>query len=81
MRPDPEKLSAVRDYTTPICKKQVRAFLGLAGYYCRFVPHFQPLLSHLLNSQKVEIQIESSGLMIVKWHFQDQGNPCGSPST
>ena len=43
MRPDPEKLSAVRDYPTPISKKQVRAFLGLTGYYHHFVPHFSTI--------------------------------------
>ena len=34
---DPQKLKAVRDYPTPVSKKQVRGFLGLAGYCCHFV--------------------------------------------
>ena len=38
--PDPQKLDAVRNYPTPVSKRQVRAFLGLAGYYRCFVSHF-----------------------------------------
>ena len=58
--PDPQKLDAMRDYPTPVSKKQVRAFLGLAGYYCHFVSHFstiaEPLteLTKSRNSDKVK---------------------------
>lgn len=48
--PDPGKLSAIRDWPRPSDARDVRKFLGLAGYYRRFVPQFakvaQPL--HLL---------------------------------
>jgi hypothetical protein len=36
VRPEPSKLQAVKDFPTPTTKKEVRAFLGLTGYYCRF---------------------------------------------
>lgn len=32
-RPDPEKVAAVRDFTTPRTVKELQALLGLAGYY------------------------------------------------
>lgn len=40
VKPDPDKISAVLDWPVPNTIKQVRAFLGLAGYYRRFVSGF-----------------------------------------
>ena len=36
------KVRAVQEYTQPKTKKDVRAFLGLCGYYRRFVATLQP---------------------------------------
>lgn len=36
--PQNEKVAAIRDCPRPTIKKQVRAFLGLAGYYRCFIP-------------------------------------------
>ena len=58
VKPDPRKLEAVRDYPVPVSKKQVRALLGLAGYYRRLSHTSQPLLSYLLTSQEAGILIE-----------------------
>lgn len=40
VRPDPEKVSTVVDWPVPTTAKELKAFLGLAGYYRRFVPEF-----------------------------------------
>ena len=40
LEPDPGKVQAVKEYPQPETKKDVRAFLGLAGYYRRFIPNF-----------------------------------------
>ena len=34
---DPKKLSAIKDYPTPLKQKQVKQWIGLAGYYRKFV--------------------------------------------
>ena len=34
VKPDPEKINAVLNFPSPV---QVRAFLGLTGYYRRFI--------------------------------------------
>ena len=52
VKPDPQKLNAVNNYPTPTSKKEVRAFLGLAGYYCRFVPHFSSFVEPLTELTK-----------------------------
>ncbi|CAM4525673.1 unnamed protein product, partial [Lepidochelys olivacea] len=33
----------IRDWPAPHIKKQVQAFIGMAGYYQRFVPHFSAI--------------------------------------
>lgn len=35
--PDPEKMSAVVDWPLPATAKELKAFIGLVGYYRRFV--------------------------------------------
>ena len=38
--PDPTKVEAVQNLSSPISFKDVRSFIGAAGYYRRFVPGF-----------------------------------------
>ena len=37
---DPSKVSAIKDWPVPQSVKQVRSFLGLAGYYRKFIAHY-----------------------------------------
>lgn len=37
---DPAKISAITDWSTPFNLRDLRGFLGLAGYYRKFVRHF-----------------------------------------
>lgn len=56
VRPDPKKVDAVVNYPVPKSIKDVKAFLGLAGYYRRFVPGFsnmaKPLTKILRKDEK-----------------------------
>ncbi|XP_053540472.1 uncharacterized protein LOC128634211 isoform X1 [Ictalurus punctatus] len=52
LKPQLKKIEAVKDYPRPTSKNQVRAFLGLAGYYRRFVPNFSAVASPLSDLTK-----------------------------
>jgi len=46
------KLEALRNFNRPKTKKDIRAFLGLAGYYRRFIPHFAERTARLSDLTK-----------------------------
>lgn len=49
---DPTKIQAVLEWPTPTTTREVRGFLGLAGYYRKFIRHFGVIagpLNHLLS--------------------------------
>ncbi len=54
VRPQIDKTAAVAACPSPKTKKEVRQFLGLAGYYRRFVPNFSDLTSPLADLTKKE---------------------------
>ena len=40
VRPEEVKVKAIRTFEVPRSKTQVRAFLGITGYYRKFIPHY-----------------------------------------
>lgn len=49
VRPEDLKIKAIQDFDIPITKRQVRSFLGLAGYYRKFIPHYSSLAAPLTD--------------------------------
>jgi len=47
IEPQPAKLDTIRDWPTPHCLNDVRAFFGLASYYRRFVKDFATIAEPL----------------------------------
>ena len=49
---DPAKIEAVKSFPVPRTKKQVRVFLGLTGYYRRFIPNYSSVAVPLSDLTK-----------------------------
>lgn len=54
LRTDPDKVTAILNFPTPTCRKDLKRFLGTATWYRRFVPKFSTIAGPLnkLTSNK-----------------------------
>ena len=54
--PDPAKIEAVNNISIPRNIKDIRSFLGLSGYYRKFIPGFSSIAAPLLKlAQKRQV--------------------------
>lgn len=59
---DPEKICGITNFPTPRKNKDIRAFLGLTGYYRKFIPTYSDTVAPLLELLKKG----------VKWKWETQ---------
>ena len=64
---DPNKVEAVLNWSKPTSVTEIRSFLGLTGYYRRFVQDFHGSQLHSLDLREKEL--DSSGQMLVRRDF------------
>ena len=58
IQPLPEKLESIRNMLAPKNPKEVKQFLGLAGYYHKFVPRFSDLSRPLTQLTQKDVMFE-----------------------
>ena len=61
VEPETSKIHAVESFPKPHTKREVRAFLGLTGYYRRFIPDFASIAAPLSDLTKKQCP------NVVKW--------------
>ena len=52
---DPEKIEKVQNWPVPKTVPQVRAFIGIASYYRKFIPNFSEICAPLTNLTRKDI--------------------------
>ena len=62
MKPDPQKISAVKEWSTPTNVSSLLSFLGLASYYRRYIRGFADIAAplHRLTSKGVAFQWDTT---------------------
>ena len=55
---DPEKIEAIMNWPTPRNVTDVRSFMGLAGYYRRFIEGFSKVAHAITSLQKKGMKFE-----------------------
>lgn len=61
VKPDPKKVEAVDNFPRPKGRKNIKQFLGLAGYYRRFIPNFATIAKPLTLLLKKDVPFTWSG--------------------
>lgn len=62
VRPDPQKVQCVMDYPIPRNSKDIKSFLGLSGYYRRFIPDYGKIAKPLTSLLKKDVEFKWSDL-------------------
>ena len=59
---DPEKIKVKMSWERPKLVFKIRSFLGLAGYYRRFIEHFSRLTTPMTRLTRKEVKFEWNNL-------------------
>jgi len=62
VKPDPKKTKCVLNFPIPVNTKDVKSFLGLSGYYRRFIPNYGCIAKPLTTLLKKDTKFQWSDL-------------------
>ena len=80
VQPEKSKIEAVKNMERPQTKKQVRTFLGLTGYYRRFIPHYSTVAASLSDLTRKSLPTQVVWSVECEKAFQELKNRlCSSP--
>lgn len=70
VKPNPDKVKAIRNLPSPKTVRQIRGFMGMIGFYRRFIPNFSQIAEPLIAlTKKYTFVLNSSGQLTVKKHL------------
>lgn len=58
VKPDPQKIKAIRDYPQPRSVRDIRSFVGLASYYRRHIPNFAAIAKPLTMLTRKDVEFK-----------------------
>lgn len=61
IKPDPEKVASIKRLKAPANVTGIRAFLGLVGYYRKYIPGFAKISKPLTRLTSADVKFEWSG--------------------
>nr|GEW38915.1 putative reverse transcriptase domain-containing protein [Tanacetum cinerariifolium] len=61
---DPAKIESIKDWVSPKSPMEIRQFLGLVGYYRRFIEGFSKIAKLMTKLTQKKIKFEPSGLLV-----------------
>ncbi|GKA70460.1 putative reverse transcriptase domain-containing protein, partial [Tanacetum coccineum] len=75
---DPAKIESVKDWASPKSATEIRQFLGLAGYYRRFIEGFSKIAKPMTKlTQKMMLQSKGAVVFALKiWRHYLYGTKC-----
>ncbi|GJT91492.1 putative reverse transcriptase domain-containing protein [Tanacetum coccineum] len=55
---DPAKIESIKDWASPKTSTEIRQFLGLAGYYCRFIEGFSKIAKSMTKLTQKNVKFD-----------------------
>lgn len=76
IRPDPDKISAIVNFPVPTSVRQVRRFMGMCGYYGKFVENYSSLSSPITDTIRKHAKFTFTAEALESFHKLKEALVC-----